>query len=121
VLSTLRRDRLRFDALSEVKRHDTESKSWRASRSTRDIRTGKVWGKGISQNVVRYVVKGCCERAGLEHIAPHDLRRTCAKPCHTAAANWSRFNYYWGMHRSRRRNATSAAKQNLGHPVNDLY
>ena len=38
-------------------------------------RTGKVWGKGISQNVVWYVVKTCCERAGLEHIAPHDLRQ----------------------------------------------
>ena len=37
-------------------------------------RMGKVWGKGISQNVVWYVVKSCCERAGLEHIAPHDLR-----------------------------------------------
>jgi site-specific recombinase XerD len=40
-------------------------------------RAGKVWGKGISQNVVWYVVKTCCERAGLEHIAPHDLRRLC--------------------------------------------
>jgi integrase len=45
-------------------------------------RTGKVWGKGISQNVVWYVVKTCCEKAGLEHIAPHDLRRSCAKLCH---------------------------------------
>jgi hypothetical protein len=25
-------------------------------------RTGEVWGKGISQNVVWYVVKTCCER-----------------------------------------------------------
>ncbi len=41
-------------------------------------RAGKVWGKGISQNVVWYVVKTCCERAGLEHIAPHDLRRYAA-------------------------------------------
>ena len=46
-------------------------------------RAGKVWGNGISQNVVWYVVKTCCERAGLEHIAPHDLRRACAKLCHT--------------------------------------
>ena len=46
-------------------------------------RAGKVWGEGISQNVVWYVVKSCCERVGLEHIAPHDLRRTCAKLCHT--------------------------------------
>jgi len=38
-------------------------------------RTGKVWGKAISQNVVWHVVKGCCEKAGLQRIAPHDLRR----------------------------------------------
>ncbi len=47
----------------------TEGKIFRAV-----ARAGKVWGKGISQNVVWYVVKTCCERAGLEHIAPHDLR-----------------------------------------------
>ena len=41
-------------------------------------RTGKIWGKGISQNVVWYVVRTCCERVGLEHIAPHDLRRYAA-------------------------------------------
>src|SRR4249920_353005 len=54
-------------------------------------RAGKVWGKGVSQNVVWYVVKGCCERAGLEHIAPH----ACGEPvrsCATAAvANLNRF------------------------------
>jgi site-specific recombinase XerD len=38
-------------------------------------RTDKIWGDGISQNVVWYVVKGCCEKAGLQNIAPHDLRR----------------------------------------------
>jgi len=37
-------------------------------------RLGKVWGDGVSQNVVWYVVRTCCEKAGLEHIAPHDLR-----------------------------------------------
>jgi integrase len=36
---------------------------------------GKVWGKGISQNLVWYVVRNCCKAAGLERIAPHDLRR----------------------------------------------
>src|SRR6266542_3681374 len=55
----------------------TEGKIFRAV-----ARTGKVWGNGISQNVVWYVVRTCCERVGLEHIAPHDLRRTCAKLCH---------------------------------------
>ena len=36
---------------------------------------GKVWGKGISQNLVWYVVRNRCKGVGLEHIAPHDLRR----------------------------------------------
>jgi len=38
-------------------------------------RTDKTWGEGISQNVVWYVVKGCAEKAGLQHTAPHDLHR----------------------------------------------
>ena len=40
----------------------------------RVARLGKVWGGGLSQNVVWYVVRTCCERAGLEHIAPHENR-----------------------------------------------
>ena len=63
-------------------------------------RTGKVWGKGISQNVVWYVVKTCCERAGLEHIAPHDLRRTCAKLCHTSGGEIEQIQFLWAMHLS---------------------
>jgi hypothetical protein len=29
---------------------------------------------------------------GLEHIAPHDLRRTCAALCHATGVSLSRFN-----------------------------
>jgi site-specific recombinase XerD len=57
-------------------------------------RMGKVWGKGISQNVVWYVVKTCCERAGLEHIAPHDLRRTCAKLCHDSGGELEQIQFF---------------------------
>jgi hypothetical protein len=32
-------------------------------------RMGKVWGNGISQNVVWYVVKTCCARTGLEQLS----------------------------------------------------
>src|SRR5215467_6826296 len=46
--------------------HVTEGKIFRAV-----ARKGKVWGRGISQNVVWYVVRSCCQRVGLEHIAPH--------------------------------------------------
>ena len=66
---------------------------------------------GISQNVVWYVVKGCCERAGLEHIAPHDLRRTCAKLCHSSGGELEQIQFLLGMPPSRPRNAISAANR----------
>jgi site-specific recombinase XerC len=47
-----------------------------------DCRHGTPWGKGISENVIWYVVRRCAERTKLDHLAPHDLRRTCAKLCH---------------------------------------
>ena len=46
----------------------TEGKVFRAV-----ARRGKTWGRGMSQNVVWYVVRSCCQRAGLDHIVPHDL------------------------------------------------
>ncbi len=35
---------------------------------------GTPWGKGISENVIWYVVRRCAERMQLDHLAPHDLR-----------------------------------------------
>jgi hypothetical protein len=59
-------------------------------------RTGKVWGSGISENVVWYVVRRCCQRVGLEHIAPHDLRRTCAKLCHSNGGELEQIQFLLG-------------------------
>ena len=84
-------------------------------------KTGKVWGKGISQNVVWYVVKSCCERAGLEHIAPHDLRRTCAKLCHTSGGELEQIQFLLGHASVQTTERYLGCKQNLGHPVNDLF
>jgi site-specific recombinase XerD len=84
-------------------------------------RMGKVWGNGISQNVVWYVVKTCCERAGLDHIAPHDLRRTCAKLCHTSGGELEQIQFLLGHASVQTTERHLGCKQNLGHPVNDLF
>jgi site-specific recombinase XerD len=84
-------------------------------------RTGKMWGDGISQNVVWYVVKSCCERAGLQHIAPHDLRRTCAKLCHTHGGEIEQIQFLLGHASVQTTERYLGCKQNLGHPVNDLF
>ena len=56
----------------------------------------KCGGKGISQNVVWYVVKTCCEKAGLEHIAPPDLPRTCAKLCRSSGGELEQIQFLLG-------------------------
>jgi site-specific recombinase XerD len=84
-------------------------------------RVGKVWGKGVSQNVVWYVVKTCCERAGLQHIAPHDLRRTCAKLCHSSGGELEQIQFLLGHASVQTTERYLDCKQNLGHPVNDLF
>jgi site-specific recombinase XerD len=94
----------------------TEGKVFRAV-----ARLGKVWGSGISQNVVWYVVKSCCERAGLEHIAPHDLRRTCAKLCHSSGGELEQIQFLLGHASVQTTERYLGCKQNLGHPVNDLF
>jgi len=84
-------------------------------------RTGKVWGRGISQNVVWYVVKACCQRAGLEHIAPHDLRRTCAKLCHDCGGEIEQIQFLLGHASIQTTERYLGCKQNIGNPVNDLF
>ena len=84
-------------------------------------RTGKVWGTGISQNVVWYVVRSCCGSAGLEHIAPHDLRRTCAKLCHDSGGALEQIQFLLGHASVQTTERYLGCKQNLGHPVNDLF
>jgi site-specific recombinase XerD len=84
-------------------------------------RTDKVWGHGISQNVVWYVVRICCARAGLEHIAPHDLRRTCAKLCHSSGGELEQIQFLLGHASVQTTEQYLGCKQNLGHPVNDRF
>jgi hypothetical protein len=70
---------------------------------------------------VWYVVKGCCERAGLQHIAPHDLRRTCAKLCHTNGGEIEQIQFLLGHASVQTTERYLGCKQNLGHPVNDRF
>ncbi len=84
-------------------------------------RLGKIWGRGISQNVVWYVVRTCCQKAGLEHIAPHDLRRTCAKLCHDRGGELEQIQFLLGHASVQTTEHYLGCKQNLGHPVNDLF
>ena len=47
-------------------------------------KAGRVWGDGMSPKVLWDVVRAAAARAGIDKLAPHDLRRTCARLCHLA-------------------------------------
>jgi site-specific recombinase XerD len=42
-------------------------------------KTGRVWGDGMTAKVLWDVVREAAAGAGIEKLAPHDLRRTCAR------------------------------------------
>ncbi|MGB9072566.1 MAG: tyrosine-type recombinase/integrase [Terriglobales bacterium] len=67
------------------------------------------------------MVKGCCEKAGLERIAPHDLRRTCAKLCHSSGGEIEQIQFLLGHASVQTTERYLGCKQNLGHPVNDRF
>ena len=57
----------------------------------------------------------------LEHIAPHDLRRTCAKLCHSSGGEIEQIQFLLGHASVQTTERYLGCKQNLGHPVNDLF
>ncbi|WP_260473036.1 site-specific integrase [Edaphobacter aggregans] len=62
-------------------------------------RTGTVWGPKISEKLVWWVVRERAKASGIEKIAPHDLRRTCARLCHAAGGELEQIQFLLG-HRS---------------------
>jgi hypothetical protein len=84
-------------------------------------RHGTPWGRGISENVIWYVVRRCAERMQLDHLAPHDLRRTCAKLCHTADGEIEQIQFLLGHAFVLTTERYLGCKQNLEEPVNDRF
>jgi integrase len=79
------------------------------------------WGSGLSENVVWHVVNHRCTQAGLDRVAPHDLRRTCAKLCHSAGGELEQIQFLLGHSSVQTTERYLGCKQNLGSPVNDRF
>jgi site-specific recombinase XerD len=89
-------------------------------RLFRSIRkNGVIWGSGLTQNVVWYVVKECAQRARIEKLAPHDLRRSCARWCHTSGGELEQIQFLLGHCSVLTTERYIGCKQNLTDPVND--
>ena len=59
-------------------------------------RAGKLWGHGISEKTVWHVVKKGAMSLNIPRLAPHDLRRSCARLCHDAGGELEQIQFLLG-------------------------
>ena len=82
-------------------------------------RAGKCWGVGVTERVVWHVVIDYAKTIGLGQVAPHDLRRSCAKLCHTAGGELEQIQFLLGHVSVQTTERYLGCKQRISGAVND--
>jgi len=82
-------------------------------------RAGTVWGSGLTEEVVWHVVRQYARKAGIEKLAPHDLRRTCARLCHQAGEELDQIRFLLGHVSVQTTERYLGCKQRIRNAVND--
>jgi integrase len=82
-------------------------------------KAGRVWGDGVSAKVLWDVVRAAAARAGIDKLAPHDLRRTCARLCHLAGGELDQIQFLLGHVSIQITERYLGCKQKLRSAVND--
>jgi integrase len=82
-------------------------------------KTGSVWGNNLSEKAVWWVVREYAKLAGIDHLAPHDLRRTCARLCHSAGGELEQIQFLLGHRSVETTERYLGSRQRLAGAVND--
>jgi len=82
-------------------------------------RKGTVWGTEITEKVVWNVVKEYAKRLGISKLAPHDLRRSCARLCDTAGGELEQIQFLLGHVSVQTTEKYLGCRQRLREAVND--
>ncbi len=100
--------------------------AWTAASEIREGRVfrainkaGKIWGDGMTAKVLWEIVKDAASRAGIAKLAPHDLRRTCARLCHLAGGELDQIQFLLGHVSIQTTEKYLGCKQRLQSAVND--
>jgi len=98
----------------------TQASGTASGRVFRSInKTGSVWGNGVTEKVVWYVVRDFAKSIGIENIAPHDLRRSCARLCHVAGGELEQIQFLLGHVSVQTTERYLGSKQKIKDAVND--
>jgi len=82
-------------------------------------RRGKPWGAKVTEKVVWHVVKEYAARLGVSKLAPHDLRRSCARLCHNAGGELEQIQFLLGHVSVQTTEKYLGCKQRFHDAVND--
>ena len=82
-------------------------------------RARRVWGPKISEKLVWWIVKRRAQAAGIDRLAPHDLRRTCARLCHAAGGEREQIQFLLGHRSVETTERYLGCRQRLVSAVND--
>ncbi len=97
--------------------HAAELHSGRIFRCV--CRANKCWGDGVTERVVWHVVKLYAAKSGFASLAPHDLRRSCAKLCHSAGGELEQIQFLPGHVSVQTTKRYLGCKQHIRGAVND--
>jgi site-specific recombinase XerD len=82
-------------------------------------RLNKAWGDGITPKAIWHVVKTAAKRSAIKDLAPHDLRRTCARLCHIAGGELEQIQFLLGHVSLQTTEQYLGCEQRINHAVND--
>ena len=82
-------------------------------------KAGRTWGDSITEKVVWHVVRKFARKTGIHNLAPHDLRRTCARLCHSAGGELEQIQFLLGHVSIQTTERYLGCKQRIHSAVND--
>jgi site-specific recombinase XerD len=82
-------------------------------------KAGRIWGHGFTPKVIWAIVKSNATICGLPTVAPHDLRRTCARLCHQPGGELEQIQFLLGHVSIQTTERYLGCKQRLRDAVND--
>jgi site-specific recombinase XerD len=73
----------------------------------------------MTEKAVWHIVKGAAKTAGIGTLAPHDLRRTCARLCHAGGGESEQIQFLLGRVSIQTTERYLGCKQRIRSAVND--
>jgi site-specific recombinase XerD len=82
-------------------------------------RFGRVCADGISDKAIWHIVRSAASKVGIQALAPHDLRRTCARLCRTAGGELDQIQLLLGHVSVQTTEQYLGSRQRIQSAVND--